>query len=405
VGSFPSLLVDAEITPRINNSSSTETRSFAGICLMQWRTIAQVLDAVDARQEGASPNRASSSPCHHGGPAALPWTAALRRPPAVLEKWSAEAVESGLLWQRRSASVPAQRLRRDGRQFVAEGVVNASYDDNRSMRTSSQSAAISRRAALGVLMTAATAGRHAAALPALKADDLAQFRVELPADLHELAGKVRVARVAVATPPAFDPAQPWRVLIVNATSDPGYQSSRELMTAYRSAAAGAGWVAVAADPDTEVAQDEDTLFLRYALASVALDAVLPRWRDAGQAGLAFAGFSGGAKYSGWLAALFSTQRARVIGIYLSGVNEETVATAARQLKVLDDEYRAVPVFLQAGRSDTVATPARHREIRAELLRRGFGSVRLEFTEVGHRVDATWLRTALEWFASSEVSRR
>jgi len=273
------------------------------------------------------------------------------------------------------------------------------------MFASTPSAAISRRAALGVLMTAVAAGRPAIALPALKADELVQFRVELPDDLHSLSGAVRVARVAVATPATFDPLQPWRVLIVSATSDPGYQSSRALMTAYRSAATGAGWVALAADPDTEVAQSEDSLLLRYALASAAMDAVLPQWRDAGRATLAFAGFSGGAKYAGWLAALFTTQGARVSGIFLSAVNEEPVATAARQLKVLDEEYRSIPVFLQAGRSDNVATPARHREIRTELLGRGFHSLRLELVEGGHRVDATWLPTALEWFAASEVGRR
>jgi predicted esterase len=273
------------------------------------------------------------------------------------------------------------------------------------MLTSNRSAAISRRAALGVLLTATAAGRPAAAPPALKADGLAEFLVELPADVHKLVGGVRVARVAVATPAAFDPARPWRVLIVNATSDLGYQSSRGLMTAYRSAATGAGWVALAADPDREVAQSDDSLSLRYALAAVALDAVHPQWRDAGGATLAFAGFSGGAKYSGWLAALFASQHARVAGIFLSGVNEEPVATAARQFKVLDDDFRSVPVFLQAGRSDTVATPAQHREILAELRRRGFRLLRLEVVEGGHKVDATWLQAALEWFAASEVGRR
>jgi hypothetical protein len=79
--------------------------------------------------------------------------------------------------------------------------------------------------------------------------------------------------------------------------------------------------------------------LGYALATAAMDAVLhPQWRDAGRATLAFGGFSGGAKYAGWLAALFTTQGARVSGIFLSAVNEEPVATAAQQLKVLDEEY-------------------------------------------------------------------
>jgi predicted esterase len=162
---------------------------------------------------------------------------------------------------------------------------------------------------------------------------------------------------------------------------------------------------LAADPDIEVAQRDDSLSLRYALAGVALDAVHPQWQDPGRAALAFAGFSGGAKFSGWLAALFASQHARVSGIFLAGVNEEPVAAAARQLKVLDEGYLSIPVFLQAGRLDTVATPDRHREILAELRRRGFRSLRLEVVEGGHRVDATWLPAALEWFAASEVGRR
>jgi len=274
------------------------------------------------------------------------------------------------------------------------------------MRALNASAVLSRRAALGVVIAATTAARRAAAdVPTLKADELVELRVELPADRQGLAGKVRVARVTVATPAAFDPGQPWRVLVVNATSDPGYQSSRALMTAYRAAATAAGWVVLAADPDSEVAQAEDSLTLRYALASTALDAVHARWRDAGQATLAFAGFSGGAKYSGWLAALFTTQGARVGGLFLAGVNEEPVATAAQKLKVLDDGYRSIPVFLQAGRRDTVAPPDKHREILDELRKRGFRALRLEVVEGGHRVDATQLQAALEWFAASDDARR
>jgi len=136
---------------------------------------------------------------------------------------------------------------------------------------------------------------------------------------------------------------------------------------------------------------------------LALNASAARSRR--RAALAFAGFSGGAKVSGWLAALFASQHARVSGIFLAGVNEEPVAAAARQLKVLDEGYLSIPVFLQAGRLDTVATPDRHREILVELRRRGFRSLRLEVVEGGHRVDATWLRAALEWFAASEVGRR
>ena len=137
-----------------------------------------------------------------------------------------------------AARCAADRRRRDVRAGLSPFVAmlwrfDASCHDNRSRFALNPLAAISRRAVLGVLMTVTTAGRPAIALPALKADELVQFRVEIPVDLHSLAGAVRVARVAVATPATFDAAQPWRVLIVSATSDPGYQSSRALMTAYR----------------------------------------------------------------------------------------------------------------------------------------------------------------------------
>ncbi len=272
------------------------------------------------------------------------------------------------------------------------------------MRALEHRLAVSRRAALRVLLAAAAGDACAAAAPPLQAGALAEFRVELPVALHRLAGPVRVAHVAVATPPAFDAALPWPVLIVCATSDPGHQSSRQLMTAYRASAAAAGWVALAADPDPDVEQDEDTLSMRFALLRAALAAVQPLWRDAGRSPLAFAGFSGGAKYAGWLAALFASQRSRVAGIFLSGVNEDPVAQAARQLGVLDDAFLAVPVFLQGGRADTVATPARHRALEAELRERGFRSLRLGLVPGAHGVDATWLQAALEWFAAGEAIR-
>ena len=46
---------------------------------------------------------------------------------------------------------------------------------------------------------------------------------------------------------------------------------------------------------------------------------------------------GGAKLAGWLATMFSSQHSNVIGIYQSGLEEETLINAAMQFQVLTDE--------------------------------------------------------------------
>ena len=229
-------------------------------------------------------------------------------------------------------------------------------------------------------------------------------RVGLSAEWRQLAGrggsptKVEQAVISVVLPPGFDAGREWPVLIVNATSDRGYSSSRALMQAYRAAAGAAGWVIVAADPDPAVSQDDDLLQLRYVLGHAALAAVKPMWKGADQPRIAFAGFSGGAKYAGWLAALFRSRGAQVAGVYMAGVNTNALGEAAKQFGVLDDAMRAVPVFLQGGLKDRVATPAQHRGIEDDLRTAGFKRVRLEFVPGGHAVDATPLQEALAWFA-------
>ncbi len=241
--------------------------------------------------------------------------------------------------------------------------------------------------------------------PAWTPGEVHQLTVEMPEVLRQLAGPgaagaVRQARVAVAVPPGFDPGRAWPILLVNATSDPGHNDSRALLAAYRLAAAAAGWVIVAADPEPAVDQGDDRLTLRYALARAALAALAQQWPAADAAPLALAGFSGGAKYSGWLAALFARQGRRPAGVFLAGVNQEPLGAAARQLGVLDAGFRQLPVFLQGGATDPVATPAQHRRVRADLLDAGFRRVRLEFVPGGHAVDAQFLQAALEWFEAS-----
>ena len=113
------------------------------------------------------------------------------------------------------------------------------------------------------------------------------------------------ALVTILVPANFNAAREWPVLIVNATSVPQYHSSGALLRAYAEAALEQGWIALAADPAEEVAVEQDDAVLRYALDKASLGALESQWRAANRARLAFAGFSAGAKYSGWLAAAFA----------------------------------------------------------------------------------------------------
>jgi Predicted esterase len=236
----------------------------------------------------------------------------------------------------------------------------------------------------------------------LKAGDLSEFNAELPQELRQIAGRggqssVSHALVTVAVPVNFDATRSYPVMVISATSDPQYHSSRRLLSAYAELAVASGWILIAADPAEEVSVEQDDINLRYALNVTALAALESQWPEAGVAPLAFGGFSGGAKFSGWLAAAFASRGRSIIGIYLAGINSDTVISAARHFSVLNESFRRTPVFLESGQEDKVATPVDHRSIHDQLKRAGFREVRIEYGAGSHEVDPTSLRTALDWF--------
>ena len=239
---------------------------------------------------------------------------------------------------------------------------------------------------------------------------LSEFSVELPQELRQIGGRggmapVTRALVTVAVPVDFDAARVYPVMVISATADPQYHSSRRLLAAYAETAVAGGWILVAADPAEEISGERDDVNLRYALNATALAALESQWPEAGKAPLAFGGFSGGAKFSGWLAAAFARQGRAIAGIYLAGINADTIIPAARQFSLLNDSFRRTPVFLQSGQNDQVATPADHRRIHDQLERAGFSKIRIEYGAGSHEVDPPSLRTALDWFRTVSASRQ
>lgn len=252
------------------------------------------------------------------------------------------------------------------------------------------------RQVVAFLLAWASPALASAALP----EGFTDFQVELPAELRAIAGRgkpspVTHAAVTVAVPAGFKAEGPVPILVVSATSG---RSSRELLRAYAKSVADSGWVLVAADAEPPVSVAEDQVPLRLALATAALAGARHHWPAAASSPVAFGGFSGGAKYSGWLAASFARQGRTVMGVYLSGINEDTLSQAAAQLDIKDPAFKRVPVFVQAGARDEVAGPEDHRRVVASLQKAGFEKVRISWTSGGHEIAPESLRGALAWFS-------
>ena len=251
----------------------------------------------------------------------------------------------------------------------------------------------------------AAAAFLAAALPMLAgaapfAEGLNEFKVELPAELRTMAGRGKLspithAAVMLAVPNGMRVEGPAPVLVVSATSG---RSSRELLRAYAQAASESGWVLVAADAEPGLPVAEDQLSARIALVTAALAGLRHQWPASAEAPLAFGGFSGGAKYSGWLAASFAKRGRNVVGVYFSGTNEDTLSAAATHFEITDERFKRMAVFVQAGARDEVAGPEDHKRVVASLQRAGFGRVKLSWTSGGHQVAPESLRGALDWFS-------
>ena len=231
-----------------------------------------------------------------------------------------------------------------------------------------------------------------------------EIRIEMPDALRRMAGggalsPVSGALIAIAVPENFDAARAWPILIVSATSDPGYNLSRRSMRGFVEPALTAGWVVLAADPAEPLAGvDDDTNVLRYALIKTALAALASAWPDSTRWPIAFGGFSGGSKRTGVLALVSTIEGRRPIGLFLGGCNEAAAVWALEEYRKPLPQFLRVPVFLSSGERDAIATPAQHRQVQRDMIGAGFSRVRLDSYSGRHELNQQQVRAALEWFA-------
>jgi hypothetical protein len=201
-------------------------------------------------------------------------------------------------------------------------------------------------------------------------------------------------RALLMFPNNFDPAREWPILIVTSTTDLGRTSIMDA-PAYRDPAMKEGWIVLATD--ATIRPREDSLRWRLSILTAALEMIRAEWPQSARWPVAFAGFSGGAKRSGILAAtLASNRNLRICGLFLAGINSDRVSAAYQDYHP-PAEFLNTPVWISSGNADQIASAGAEENVYYSLKRTGFTQVRLEKFFGGHGLKRADVQRALHWF--------
>jgi len=239
--------------------------------------------------------------------------------------------------------------------------------------------------------------------------DMITFLAPLPAEAVKALKKehnteVAEARVGVAVPAMFDPAKPLRVLVVSATSD-GNSSSIGHARQYMKEALARGWVVMAADAPNGEAPKEISNMWRWGLIRAGLEEMQRAWPLSRTWSYATAGFSGGAKRSGYIGALLAEADYTLIGMFMGGCNQDMASKGLTEYGPKRSAFVRVPAFISNGTEDKTSTVQHAERVRDSLRATGFKEVRLETYAGGHDPFAPHTELALAWFEELAAARQ
>jgi len=204
------------------------------------------------------------------------------------------------------------------------------------------------------------------------------------------------AIAVLAVPANFDPRKSWPVFIVLSTSDFHHQDRGDLARYYRSTALAEGWVLLAGDGPGQPRLDGASW--RAAMTLAALDALQRSFPGSEKWPIICGGISGGALSAGFMAPLLAKNGRRVIGVYLTGVNEDHLSESYQSFQP-GAGFLSTPVFIASGRDDRTARLDQQYNVMSSITRTGFQRVKIEIFNGGHEVKDFETRTALQWFRS------
>ena len=201
-------------------------------------------------------------------------------------------------------------------------------------------------------------------------------------------------RVLLFFPKNFDPARTFPILIITSTTDLDRTSIMDA-PAYRDVATGEGWMVLATD--ATIRPRQDSLAWRLSILTAALQMIRNEWPQSANWPVAFAGFSGGAKRSGILAAMLAGNGGfKICGLFLAGDNSDRVSVAYKEYHPPAD-FLNVPIWISSGNADPIAPSGAQEAVYYSIKRTGFKNVRLEKFFGSHQLKRTELQRALHWF--------
>jgi len=201
-------------------------------------------------------------------------------------------------------------------------------------------------------------------------------------------------RVLLFFPKNFDPARSCPILIITSTTDLDRTSIMDA-PAYRDVATAEGWMVLATDATIRPRQDSTAW--RLSILTAALQMIRNEWPQSAQWPVAFAGFSGGAKRSGILAAMLASNSGfRICGLFLAGDNSDRVSVAYKEYHP-PPGFLNVPIWISSGNADPIAPLGAQEAVYYSIKRTGFTNVRLETFFGSHQLKRTELQRALHWF--------
>jgi hypothetical protein len=198
----------------------------------------------------------------------------------------------------------------------------------------------------------------------------------------------------LATPANFDPRKSWPVLVICATSDFKRQNRDDLADFYRRVGLAEGWLLLAGDGPQP--GRNDTAAWRGAMTLAAIHALDRSFPGSEKWPIACAGFSGGGKGAGLIAPLLARNGCRIIGIYLTGANEDRLSDGYARVRPGAD-FLSTPIYISAGRDDRIATVEQQYNVVGSIKRTGFQRIRIGTFHGGHEVNDAQTSIALRWF--------
>jgi hypothetical protein len=202
------------------------------------------------------------------------------------------------------------------------------------------------------------------------------------------------AVAVLATPANFDPRKGWPVLVPCSTSDFKRQNRNDLVQFYRRVGLAEGWVLLTGDGPQPARSD--TAAWRGAMTLAAIHALHRGFPGSEKWPIACAGFSGGGKGVGYVAPLLARNGCRVIGIYMTGANEDRLSDGYARIQPGAD-FLNTPIYISAGRDDRIATVDQQYAAAGLIKRTGFHRMRIGTFHGGHEVNDAQTSIALRWF--------